>query len=247
MFSVEILELSRRRKDVLDGANALLVKANKEGRDLTGHEAAEFDRRHAEGAEMRKRIDRMQLQDAEDEALRSAMADGRTAGEGPVGSPGAAPTQPADQEMEDFRSYVRVGIGGMQEEQRRRVTARMTGIPVEARNFLSQRALSDLTGAQGGFTVPQGFEKDLVTATLAFGDFLQEIDEIPTDLGNQLPWPSANDTGQRATVVAYWAGQAVALSVQISRNGPAQINNTRQSQRRANSLNAGKPQPGPKN
>ncbi len=33
MFSAEILDLSRRRKDILDGANALLIKANKESRD----------------------------------------------------------------------------------------------------------------------------------------------------------------------------------------------------------------------
>lgn len=193
MFSVEIVELSRQRKDILDGAGAILTKAHKESRDLSDSETAEFERRHKEATAIKSRIDRMQLQAAETEALEQAMPDNRSAG---TGSLEAVPPDARDaQDAEDFSVFIRRGVSGMDHERRERFVRRTTELPAEV------RALAEGTGAAGGFTVPQGFERDLIAATLAFGDFLNHIDTISTEMGNQLPWPSVNDTGQSAVIV----------------------------------------------
>ncbi len=193
-LELQIVELSKKRADIINGAGAILTKAHTENRNLNTEEQSEFDRRHKEGADLRAQIERMQTQLAEDRALASAMPDTRQAGRGDV--TGSDPeTAKAEIENQDFRSFVRGGLSGMEPERRARVTKRMMEVPNEV------RALAEGTGTAGGYTVPTGFEKDLVLATLAIGKYLKFIDSITTELGNSLPWPSGNDTGQSATIV----------------------------------------------
>ena len=194
----QILEISRRRAEVIHGAGAILTKAHDEKRDLIDSEKLEFERRHKEGKDLAEQVARLQTQLAEQRALADAMPDKRTAGhEDVVGSPVAAGNGEAEkQERRDFGAWLRRGMGGLAPEVRTRIEQRYAALSPE------QRALAEGTGAQGGYTVPQGFEKDLVVATLAYGDFLEELDDFETTMGNVMPWPSANDTGQRAVVVA---------------------------------------------
>lgn len=199
-FEAQIIEQSKKRKLILDQANAILAKATKEGRSFTTEETAEFDKRHKEGDEIRGMIERMQLQAAEERALADAMPDNRQTGREDIVDPdgkGAdrAAEAAAKEERGDFQAYLRGGVAGMDAERRSRVTKRIAALPSEA------RALAEGAGATGGYLVPQGFEKQLVIATLAIGKFLKKVESWETEMGNQIPWPSANDTGQRADVV----------------------------------------------
>lgn len=59
---------------------------------------------------------------------------------------------------------------------------------------LEKRDLSAVTGSAGGYTVPEGFVQQLEINMLAFGGMLQVADIMRTETGNDLPWPTADDT-----------------------------------------------------
>jgi HK97 family phage major capsid protein len=52
-----------------------------------------------------------------------------------------------------------------------------------------------LSATEGGDTVPEGFVNNFERALLAFGGVRQVADVIRTATGADLPWPTANDTG----------------------------------------------------
>jgi HK97 family phage major capsid protein len=58
-----------------------------------------------------------------------------------------------------------------------------------------RRDMSAVTGGSGGYMVPEGFVSQLETALLYFGPMLEACNVITTDAGNDLPWPTVNDTG----------------------------------------------------
>lgn len=63
------------------------------------------------------------------------------------------------------------------------------------------RDLSAITGAAGGFTVPEGFVPMLEIALLQFGGMRQVADVMRTETGNALPWPTSNDTSNEGEIV----------------------------------------------
>lgn len=67
--------------------------------------------------------------------------------------------------------------------------------------LLEFRALSVGTPTAGGYTVPTGFVPAIEFALLAFGGMRQSCDVFHTDQGNDLPWPTANDTGNTGVLV----------------------------------------------
>jgi HK97 family phage major capsid protein len=60
----------------------------------------------------------------------------------------------------------------------------------------------NLTDANGGYTNPDGFVANFEQALLAFGGPRQVADIIRTATGNDLKWPSANDTGNKGALLA---------------------------------------------
>jgi HK97 family phage major capsid protein len=68
------------------------------------------------------------------------------------------------------------------------------------RRLRENRALGDnpmtITTTAGGYLRPEGFVYDLERAMLAFGNVMGVADVLRTASGNDLPWPSANDTGE---------------------------------------------------
>lgn len=58
------------------------------------------------------------------------------------------------------------------------------------------------TGADGGFTVPEGFRQKLVEVRKSFGGLANEVEEIITDTGNKLPWPTIDDTANEGGITA---------------------------------------------
>jgi HK97 family phage major capsid protein len=86
---------------------------------------------------------------------------------------------------ESLRNFLNgVPVGDMSED------ARALVMPTDE----EVRALSDVTGAAGAYTVPQGFWPELDTALKAYGGILRACDTMPTDSGADLPFPTANDT-----------------------------------------------------
>lgn len=58
------------------------------------------------------------------------------------------------------------------------------------------------TAANGGYTIPVGFVPSLEAAMLYFGPMLQVADVMRTATGNDLHWPTSNDTGNTGALLA---------------------------------------------
>jgi len=63
------------------------------------------------------------------------------------------------------------------------------------------RAQSVGTGSAGGFTVPQGFMNRIQETLLAFSDLASTVNVITTATGNDLPWPTNDDTANEGAIL----------------------------------------------
>ena len=81
-----------------------------------------------------------------------------------------------------------------------------------ARQGRESRALSAFVNTLGGYTVPQGFVTDLELALLQWTQLRGVCDVMRTAEGNDLPWPTVNDTGNKGAILV--EAQNVALTEQ---------------------------------
>lgn len=65
-----------------------------------------------------------------------------------------------------------------------------------------QRALSSVSLGAGAAAIPQGFMSSLEIAMLQFGGIRQAAEILRTTSGEEMPWPTANDTGNRGRRIA---------------------------------------------
>lgn len=68
------------------------------------------------------------------------------------------------------------------------------------------------TDADGGFLVPEGFQAELIVAMKAFGPLHDTmlVRILPTMMGNDIPWPTMDDTGNKGVQIAEGADAAFA-------------------------------------
>jgi len=90
-----------------------------------------------------------------------------------------------ERKAEAFRSYLRVGIEGMDPE---------------LRKVLREMRAQSTADAAGGYTIPQGFSNELVVSLKAWGPMLDPgiTRQIVTATGNQIDWPTMDDTANQA-------------------------------------------------
>lgn len=94
----------------------------------------------------------------------------------------------ADAYRKAYDRWIRSGLNGVDADQRALLEA----------NF---RALQTDTGAGGGYTVPEGFWAKVTETMKAFGGVLQAAEIVTTTMGNPLPWPTNDDTGNTGEIL----------------------------------------------
>ena len=131
------------------------------------------------------------------------------------GAPAATAEDHATAMQAWCRSQLGMGLTERQAEAARRVgmnlQARELEIPLFRRqprkaDFRSSgnrenRALSVVAGASGGFITPESFVNNLERAMLQFGGMRQAAEVMRTAGGNDMPWPTANDTTNKGAIV----------------------------------------------
>lgn len=182
-----ILELRGKRKNLWEQANEILEKARKESRSLTGEEEQTFDRIMADIDSLGKQIEKeerlLDLKKEMDAPLTEPIDTSKT-------------EKRAEAKEEEYReafvTYLRQGVSGLKPEQR----------DLLASNFVQHRALSAVTGASGGYTVPEGFYNQLIDNMKWYGGMRQARTTVfPTAEGNNIPVPTADDTGNMGDIV----------------------------------------------
>jgi HK97 family phage major capsid protein len=169
-------ELRESRAKLIADARQILEK-----KELTAEDRTKYDQIMADADAQKADIDRYERVEAEDRA-------------------GAQPPKsanPADVKYEEaFRVYMRDGFDGMTPEQRNSLNRGF--IPEKAEG----RAAQTVTTTGGGYQIPQGFQDELTRVTLSFAVPEQAARVLNTDTGNDIPWPTLDDTTNKGRLLA---------------------------------------------
>jgi len=177
------VEKRQKRGQLFKDADAILNAAQTENRSLSAEENLQYDRMIAEMDSLKTEIDR--------EERHAETAAELRANPGATMKPatGEKPGTSAEERNVAFRNYLMNGYEGMTPEQRKLMA--------------EYRALSVGTTTAGGYTVPQGFYDQVQAAMKFFGGIRKSTATImKTSMGNALPIPTANDTGNTGELVA---------------------------------------------
>lgn len=71
----------------------------------------------------------------------------------------------------------------------------------ENADLVQLRAQSEGTGSEGGYLVPQGFRDKIVDRMKAYSGLAEVVEEITTETGNNVEWPTLDDTGNVGEIV----------------------------------------------
>lgn len=196
-MSAQLKELREQQARIATNARA---KFDEIKDDTPAERAAEiereFDAMMAEHDKIGERAARLQkLIDAE---ARSNAPDPRR----PKGDNGEQRGQDdGDQPLEYdevFGKAIRFGAASLSAEERSVLMAGRADIPAEI------RAQSVGTDTAGGYTVPEGFSGEIDKAMKAWGPMWDAdiVRELNTATGNDLPWPTVDDTSQEGELKA---------------------------------------------
>lgn len=115
--------------------------------------------------------------------------------------PESAERKPGEEtdEQRDYRKaflrYVQVGEARLSDEERHSLQL--------GHKSIEQRDLSAVTGASGAYTIPQGFANQLEVAMKDYSGVLAApVSKLNTDSGNDIPWPTVNDTSNVGELIA---------------------------------------------
>lgn len=192
MFISKAQEFRRLNAELHAKMCAIVQLGETENRDLTSEEGQEWDRMDAEYVARVAQIaqhETLEVRDREQNAL-----DSRRAGREPGGAGAAAEEQRASVNRA-FRNFCGQNPSEWDEETRTIIQNRRAALPPEV------RALG-LTGAAGGFTVPEDFMTELDKALLSYSGIAQAARMINTDGGAAMPWPTVNDSGNAGALLA---------------------------------------------
>lgn len=89
-----------------------------------------------------------------------------------------------------FRSWLRYGNAGLSEEERGMM-----------REWAEERALSTTGATKGATTVPEGFAGYVEQAMATFGGILEVANVLETETGNDIPFPTVNDTSNKGAIL----------------------------------------------
>lgn len=178
----QIKRARERRANAWEAAKAVLDEAGTAGRGLEGELLERYERADSDVESLTREIDALERQ-LENERADHSFIEEREERTG----------IPADQYDEVFRSYLRGGIGALEHDERQ----------VLRRGFVAEeRAQSVGTSSGGGYTVPEGFWNRLQETLLAFGGAVGNVNLITTGSGNDLPWPTVDDTSNKGAILA---------------------------------------------
>jgi HK97 family phage major capsid protein len=93
-----------------------------------------------------------------------------------------------DHYADAFARFIRSGLGGLDTEERSLLQA----------NYRAQGVSS---GSIGGYTVPEGFWAKVTESLKYYGGIVGNVEQISTTSGNDLPWPTNDDTANVGAIL----------------------------------------------
>jgi HK97 family phage major capsid protein len=183
-----ILELRQNRAALIDQAGAILKAAADEKRALSAEENEQYDRLFADADQIRKTIEAEERQAAALQAIEEVR-------EQRYEATGTTCDQQREQNIAAIRGYLLNNT--ISPEHRDLLLPGSQGSP----EFRAPQTVG--TGSTGGVTVPQGFWAEVIAAMKFFGGIrASRARVIQTAMGNALPIPTSDDTGNTGRLLA---------------------------------------------
>ena len=175
-------DLMERRNSAAHTMRSILEEAGKDG--MTPEQETAFD---AAAADF-DRLDATVTRSAKIEALSATVPVS-------IGTGTAANTPEVNEQHRAFEAFIRHG---------------MTGEGLQRATDLETRAQGVATGSAGGFLVPDTFAAEIIKARKAFGGIRAVARTISTSRGEDLIFPTIDDTGNTGA----WIGENTAVTEQ---------------------------------
>jgi HK97 family phage major capsid protein len=174
------IELRQKRAKLIADMGEYTAKASKDGRSLNAEEKESFDKMLADEKELRSTIEAIDVQEGLARTLdANAEHRARETRNGEVTHDSA------------FERLIRVGPSELTAEERSAL-----------RPVREQRDGNTTVAASMGYTVPQGFGKQLIEVMKLVAGPLQVATVINTDTGADLPYAVLDDTANSSTLTA---------------------------------------------
>lgn len=215
-LAIKAKELREQRGTLEAESKKLIETAEAENRDLTNEESARFKAIHEDDCKLRDRIaniEKQLKQSAELDEIDGPFDRNRTPGSAAAGDrndPEAGSNTAHDLAL---RGWCRYQMGEEPTEAETEaceavgVSVRKNSFGIELQKDFAQarrnyrNSLSTGTLSTGGVTAPPGFITNMENAMLQYGGMLQVADVMRTEHGNEMTWPTADDTGNEGEIV----------------------------------------------
>lgn len=179
---MNVQEMRDRRAQVVRDMASINEASQKENRDFTSDEQAQWDKASAEEKSLEARIKR-------EERLEAIAAEEARNGEGQRAGAGAdEPTY-----GETFLRFVKFGLSELSREERKVL---QTG-KSEQRGTATQITTTD---SLGGYLVPEEFSNEIVKTMKHYGGMYEASRVLTTAKGGLMPWPTFDGTGTVGSV-----------------------------------------------
>ncbi len=182
-------ELLEKRGRIIDKQESLLQQASDEGRELNEDEQKRFDNMEDEYSKITKQIENTRKLDekksqveerAEAKADKLSFQDGEKRTKDEV-------LEKEEKRSNAFKKYLAYGENQMDAEERQ---------------ILGEMRAQSTTDAAGGYTIPEGFSNEIESGLLAYGGMFEAARIFQTESGNDLPWPTEDNTSQKGEILS---------------------------------------------
>lgn len=192
-ISKETDRLVAEQRKARDKADEMVAKITTEDRDFTKEEQAQYDELVGQVKALGQRAERLRKmaeeRAGETDPTRSKTQESKIRGQDDEDEKRKAKGKA---HRAAFDRYLRYGFQALSDEQRQIMGQHAAQIP---EGEVEQRAMSAILGSGGGFLCPPEMQRGI---ELAMKDYsgVEKLGAtvIPTSTGNDLPWPTLNDT-----------------------------------------------------
>jgi HK97 family phage major capsid protein len=192
----KIKELRQKRAEVITESRSLIDAAEARG-GFNAEDEQSYDRLNSEIDKLTKDIDRQERQyqlEKDAAEFRDHSGAGLHGGEQRGEQGENVPVTQKEEYRSAFNKFLVGGFSDLNNEER--------SVLNQGRAPMEARALSAITGATGGFTVPTGFYNSLIEAMKAYGGMRSSRHtNLRTAAGNTLPIPKVDDTSNVGMIV----------------------------------------------
>lgn len=183
-------QLREQRANIWAQMQAVMARAEAENRDFTAEERESYGRMEADLDGLGNRIERAERAASLGASINAALAG---SSEPPAGVQRGVDASDEDRYGAAFNAFIRNGTSRLSPEHRELMEGNFRHI---------ENAAAVGTGSAGGYTVPPAFRAIMVETMKAYGVMLTEAEDVSTDTGANLPWPTNDDTANVGAILS---------------------------------------------